>query len=100
MVCAVIILAILALNFTDLLPQHPVSREGEQVRAPNFVDSTPQHEEIYAAAPVNITVNFNHDIVPGSKISVLDANRVQWAEGEILIEGTNTILKQIGRAHV
>lgn len=98
LVGAVIILAILALNFTDKLSQHPVNREGEQVRAQNFVDSTPQHDETYAAAPVNITVNFNLDIVPGSKISVLDANRLEWAEGEVLIEGTNTILKRGLRA--
>lgn len=94
LVCSVIILAILALTNTRKLSKNPVSREGEQIRAPNFVDSTPQHDEIYAAAPVNITINFNQDTVPGSKISVLDANRLEWAEGEVLIEGTNTILKQ------
>lgn len=94
LVCSIIILAILVLVNTKKLSQQPVGREGEQVRAPNFVDSTPQHGEIYAAAPVNITVNLNQDIVPGSKISVLDANRAQWAEGEVLIEGTNTILKR------
>lgn len=94
LVCSVIILAILALFFANSQNQYPVSRKGEQVRVPNFVDSTPQHDETYAAAPVNITVNFNLDIVPGSKISVLDANRLEWAEGEVLIEGTNTILKR------
>lgn len=94
LVCSVIILAVLGLFFASSQNQYPVSRDDEQVRVPNFVDSTPLHGETYAAAPINITINFNHDIVLGSKISVLDVNRTQWAEGEVLIDGANTILKR------
>lgn len=67
---------------------------GEQVKTPHFTDSTPLHAEIYAAQPVNVTVNFNFDLARGSKISVNSSNKTEWTEGEVLIEDGNTALKR------
>lgn len=65
-----------------------------QIKAPHFVDSTPLHGETYAAQPINVTVNFNFDLAPGSKISVSDNSGQESAEGDVLIEDTNTALKR------
>ncbi len=66
---------------------------GKQLKSPHFVDSTPLHEEIYAAQPINITINFNFDIAVGSKISVTSADGKEWSQGNVLIEDNNTVLK-------
>lgn len=65
-----------------------------QIKSPHFVDSTPLHGEIYAAQPINITVNFNFDLAKGSKISVTHPDGTEWTESDTLIEDVNTALKK------
>lgn len=64
------------------------------IKTPHFLDSTPLHNEIYAAAPVNITINFDFDLAEGSEISVLDNQGQQVATGNVSIEDNNTALKR------
>ncbi len=66
----------------------------QQVKSAHFVDSTPLHNDVYAAQPVNITINFNFDLAQGSKISVTSSDKTEWTEGDILIEDVNTALKK------
>jgi len=65
----------------------------KQLKSPHFVDSTPLHEEIYAAQPINITINFNFDVAVGSKISVTSTDNKEWTDGNVVIEDNNTVLK-------
>lgn len=67
---------------------------GQEIKTPHFTDSTPLHVEVYAAQPVNITVNFNFDLVKVSAISVNSSNKTEWTEGEVLIEDNGTALKK------
>lgn len=66
---------------------------GGQQKTPHFVDSTPLHGEVYAARPINITINFNFDVVPGSTITVRSEDGREWQTGEIVIEDVQTALK-------
>lgn len=67
---------------------------NKQVKTPHFTDSTPLDGEIYAAQPVNITINFNFDLARDSKILVTSKDGDEWTEGEVLIEDNNTALKR------
>ncbi|OGD97203.1 hypothetical protein A3A49_02360 [Candidatus Curtissbacteria bacterium RIFCSPLOWO2_01_FULL_38_11b] len=64
------------------------------VKTPHFLDSTPMHDEIYVAQPVNITINFDFDLATGSEIFVVDDQGQQAATGDIKIEDSNTALKK------
>lgn len=66
---------------------------GGQQKAPHFVDSTPWHGEVYAAQPINITINFNFDVVQGSTITVKSEDGREWQTGEFAIEDVQTALK-------
>lgn len=71
---------------------------GNQVQSDGaisaFVDSTPLSQDVYAAQPVNITINFNRDVIVGSTISVKSADSVDWTTGDVKIEDNNTALKK------
>lgn len=90
----VVILAIVASFFVYTKQSANAPATGEQTKSAHFVDSTPLHGEIYAAQPINITVNFNFDLEAGSKISVISADGQEWSRGENLIEDQNTALKK------
>jgi plastocyanin len=66
---------------------------SEQKKAPHFLDSTPLHNETYAAAPINITINFNFDLGTKSKISVTNDSQ-EWTDGLERIENNKTTLKK------
>lgn len=63
-----------------------------QVKSAHFVDSTPLHGEVYAAQPINITINFNFDLGEGSRIRVHSASGQEWQAGEADIEDGRTAL--------
>lgn len=67
-----------------------------EVKAPNFNDSTPLSGDVYAAQPVNVTLNFRIDVDKGSLLSVTGAGK-EWATGPVLIEDQNTVIKRATR---
>ena len=66
----------------------------QQIKTSHYLDSTPAHGDIYAAQPINITVNFNFDLAQNSKISVTSLAGSDWTEGEVSIEDNKTALKK------
>lgn len=72
-------------------------QDGGDVTVPHFNDSTPLAGDVYAAQPINITLNFDLDLLEESTISVTGPGGTEWAEGEVLIEDNNTALKRILR---
>ncbi|MBU1670037.1 MAG: copper resistance protein CopC [Actinobacteria bacterium] len=64
-----------------------------EVKAPRFTDSTPMAGDVYAAQPVNVTLNFQVDLARGSSISVVGAGE-EWATGPVLIEDQSTAMKR------
>jgi plastocyanin/methionine-rich copper-binding protein CopC len=65
-----------------------------QKKSPHFLDSTPLHDEIYTAQPINVTINFDFDLAEGSDISVTDASGKEYTTGVVLIEDNKTALKK------
>lgn len=69
--------------------------DGSELRTAFFLDSTPNHNENYAAQPINITANFKTDLTNESDLSVLNLRTKEgWAEGKSSIENNNTALKK------
>jgi plastocyanin/methionine-rich copper-binding protein CopC len=73
--------------------QQQKTGSGQTAVTPHFLDSTPLAGEVYAAQPINVTLNFNFDLAPGSSISVRSADGQAWEEGTAVIEDVNTALK-------
>ncbi len=67
--------------------------DDRQIKSPHFLDSTPLHGEVYAAQPINVTLNFDFDLSRGSGISVTSEGSRQWQEGDAQIEDGGTALK-------
>jgi plastocyanin len=61
--------------------------------APDFNDSTPLADDVYAAQPVNVTLNFQVDVEGGSTISVEGDGR-EWGQGPVMVEDNSTALKR------
>ncbi len=59
----------------------------------HFIDSTPSRGEVYAAQPVNVTLNFNTDLGSDSTVTVRSPDGWQWQQGNIAIEDFQTALK-------
>lgn len=58
-----------------------------------FIDSTPLHGEVYAAPPINVTLNFNTDLIPDSSMTVRSRDGRQWQTGNVTIEDLQTALQ-------
>ncbi|OFW58774.1 MAG: hypothetical protein A2V52_02550 [Actinobacteria bacterium RBG_19FT_COMBO_54_7] len=63
-----------------------------EAEVPHFTDSTPLKNEVYAAQPINVTLNFDLALEAGSDISVISEDGREWVEN-ILIEDNDTALK-------
>lgn len=74
--------------------QAPTQGQPNQSKDLHFIDSTPLSGEVYASQPINITLNFNTDLVESSSIDVLAKDNQQWTTGNIKIEDSNTALKR------
>jgi methionine-rich copper-binding protein CopC len=56
----------------------------QNIKTPHFVSSTPANNAILKNGPSEVTINFNFDLGPGSKIEVLvDGNSVVAQEAKI-----------------
>lgn len=94
----ILILAIILLSAASYYFGLKNSNTNHEVRTENtssaFVDSTPLSGDVYAAGPVNVTLNFNRDVVEGSTIFVKSSDGEDWTLGEVKIEDNSTVLKR------
>lgn len=66
-----------------------------QKKSPHFVDSSPAHGELFAAAPKNIVINFNFDLSPKSTIQVAHENlKIEPTTGATTVDNTKLTLRQ------
>lgn len=65
----------------------------QQIKTPHFLDSTPLHDEVYAAQSINITINFDFDLAEASTITVRSADSKEWQDGPTVIEDAQTALQ-------
>jgi plastocyanin/methionine-rich copper-binding protein CopC len=70
-----------------------------ELKTQNFFDSTPLHGEIFAASPINVTLNFNIDLEAGGDIKVRsEENEARdWTEGALVIENKTTLKKPLAK---
>lgn len=68
--------------------------KSDQSKLSHFLDSTPLDSEIYAKQPINVTLNFDTDLVAVSSISVSSSNNSEVTIGDVKIEDNNTVLKK------
>lgn len=73
--------------------QQATQNSDQQIKSPHFLDSTPLHDEVYAAQPINLTINFDFDLAEGSAITVRSADGQEWQDGTTVIEDAQTALK-------
>lgn len=81
-----VVLVIFLLNNRDQI--------DSEIKTPHFLDSTPMAGDVYAAQPINVTLNFDFDLAEGSDIRVMDADGNEWTESEPLITDANTALQK------
>lgn len=79
--------------FTVFIPDRKELSDKES-KTPHFLDSTPTNGDVYAAQPINITINFDFDLSNKSSISVVDQDQQEWTAGETKIEDADTALKR------
>lgn len=89
---ALVLLLVAGLVYKVITNSTPLIGQAGQEKTPHVVDSTPAHGEVYAAQPVNVTINFNTDLSPESTISV-KGNNHEWTDGPVRIEDAQTALK-------
>lgn len=65
----------------------------QQIKSPHFLDSTPLHNETYAAQPINVTLNFDFDLADGSAITILSIDNQEWQDGAVVIADAQTALQ-------
>ncbi len=90
-----IVIVVLAIGYYFFANNKQVSKNDAaiQKKSAHFLDSTPLHDEAYAAAPINITINFDFDLSEGSRITV-SKDGAEWTEGLERIENNKTSLQK------
>ena len=71
--------------------------DAAEVKAPHFIDSTPTHGQILAAAPINAVVNTDFDLMDGSTMQVLLDGDEDYGEGAATIDDNRLALRRAVR---
>lgn len=58
----------------------------DPVKTPHYVENIPEHGSIIPAVPVNIVINFNFDLGPGSDIEILGEDGNNYDIGDVEID--------------
>jgi methionine-R-sulfoxide reductase len=62
-------------------------------KSPHWESNTPEHSAILAAVPVNVVIDFNFDLGPGSDISIM-SNGKEYAIGETVIDENKLAMRR------
>ena len=71
----------------------PRNQTSKQIKPPHFVDSSPSHNETYAAVPLNIVINFNFDLSEKSSMKI-EVNGKDVGEGKTTVDNTKLTLRR------
>jgi plastocyanin len=79
-------------------PPAPESTPGEisfdnPRKAPHYESNTPEHGDILAGVPINITIDFNFDLASGSAISVMNDGK-EYGIGELIIDDNKLAMRR------
>src|SRR3989344_7856165 len=92
-IAIVVVVGIFLIGGIWLWQRQQNTQPDQQVKSPHFLDSTPLHGEVYAAQPINATLNFDFDLADGSTIIIRSADGQEWQNGAATIEDAQTALK-------
>lgn len=69
---------------------------GKEVKASHFIDSTPGHGDVYSTSPINITINFDFDLIETSSINMISAgtNYDELTVGSVQVTNNSTTLQK------
>jgi plastocyanin len=62
-------------------------------KSPHWESNTPEHGAILAAVPINVVIDFNFDLGPGSEISIM-SNGKEYATGETIIDENKLAMRR------
>lgn len=66
---------------------------NQQKKAAHFETSTPTHQQVLAAVPMNVVIDFNFDLAVPSEISIKN-NDKEYGQGETTIDGNKLSLRR------
>jgi plastocyanin len=73
-------------------PTPPQPAFGTPKKSPHWESNTPEHGAILAAVPINIVIDFNFDLGPGSDISIM-SNGKEYTIGETIIDDNKLAMR-------
>jgi plastocyanin len=62
-------------------------------KSPHWESTTPEHTAILAAVPINVVIDFNFDLGPGSDISI-SSNGTEYATGKTMIDENKLAMRR------
>jgi plastocyanin len=62
-------------------------------KSPHWESNTPEHEAILAAVPINVVIDFNFDLGPGSNISIMSEG-MEYATGKAGIDDSKLAMRR------
>jgi plastocyanin len=62
-------------------------------KTPHWESNTPEHEAILAAVPINVVIDFNFDLGPGSDISIVRDGK-EYAVGNTIIDDNKLAMRR------
>lgn len=65
----------------------------QEIKSAHFEDSSPAHNEVYVAAPMNVTVNFNFDLATNSTMAI-EKDNVDYGTGETIVDPNKRTLRR------
>jgi plastocyanin len=74
-----------------LAPDQPAF--GTPKKSPHWESNTPEHGSILAAVPINIVIDFNFDLGPGSEISIIK-NGKEYGTGETVVDDNKLTMRR------
>jgi plastocyanin len=73
------------------MPEQPAF--GTPKKSPHWESNTPEHGSILAAVPINVVIDFNFDLGPGSDVSIM-SNGKEYATGETIIDDNKLAMRR------
>lgn len=73
----------------------PIEKEVTfAVKTPHFVESTPEHDSVLPAAPLNIVIDFNFDLAKESSISI-KRNNQEFSQGLTIVASNKLSMRKV-----
>jgi plastocyanin len=69
----------------------------QEIKSAHFEDSTPAHNSVFAAAPMNVVINFNFDLADNSTIAI-EKDGVDYGNGATNLDPNKRSMRRVMKA--